>query len=112
MAFNKNTNELTECTKDSEEVYRSSVETAFSLSTELLPETSSYPSKPRAHCHLFTHPSEQVEENYCKIFAKLEETIKELEDLTLGVNIRDDCSFQPKQVLLRIPKRRHTSISY
>ena len=90
MAFNKNTNELTESIKDSDETYRSSVETAFSLSAESL-DSLPPPSKPRTQAHLFTQPAKEVETKYLEIFSKLEETIKELEDLTLGVNIRDDC---------------------
>lgn len=115
MAFNKNTNDLTESIKDSDETYLSSIETAFSLSTELSSDSPSHPtkpSKPQSQVHLFTEPSPSTVQKYSELFSKLNQTIKELEDLSLGVNIRDDCSFQPKQVLLHIPKRRNTSISY
>jgi hypothetical protein len=108
MANNKH--DLFTDLKEVSEVFGSSVETNFSLSPELPTDPRTYPTTPKSHQFLFDLPNPGTEERYSFVFSKLESTIKDLEESFISVNIRDDCSFQPKQVLLRVPHRRHTSI--
>lgn len=111
MANYKETEEYQKLSKQFSEVYRSSLETSSSISTENLLIARNSLNSPQSHKDSFEFPSQQTIENYSRTYSDLEPILSYLEETSEKINIRDDYSFQPSSIILKVPKRRNTSFN-
>lgn len=84
-----------------------SIETADNLES-LLQSHCGKVHLPEDHRLLFEIPNEQQSETYNKTFWQVQNVIQELQNTLPPVCIKDECSIQPKPVVLRIPMKRNT----
>ena len=71
----------------------------------------SSPLNPKDCKSLFKVPKEQTSIIYASVFPRVLDIIQELHETLPPVNIKDDYSFQPKAVFLRVPVKRKTLVS-
>lgn len=111
MANCKETEEHKKLSKQFSEVYRSSLETSSSTSTENLIIARNSLNSPQNHINAFEFPSQETIDRYSKTYSDLEPILSHLEETSEKISIRDDYSLQPSDIILRIPKRRNTSFT-
>ena len=90
-----------------EEMIDASLETDLSFSSDKARSSLAKLIRPKDTKHLLSFPL-GLEEKYQKIFHRVEQIIEEIQDKGNFVSVRDDCSINPKPVMLAMPIRKQT----